>query len=161
MTLFISDSLIQIFIYWSDMAFLLFFVTYSSDSLPRGSLILRMKLAAFVFMHGRKFYLKRFTQKLQLIVLVSYIRPDKVKMTHDRYFNRWQICHTLFFMLAFLIIISAIWLHLLSFNFVFCIVVTVNNKVSPKSSTWCRYEWVSRVGPCVFTDSRLSFSPCF
>lgn len=92
------------------MAFLLFFGTYSSDSLPRGSLILRMKRAAFVFMHGREFDLKRFTQKLQFIVLVSYIRPDKVKMTHDdRYFNRWQICHTLCFMLAFLIIISAIW----------------------------------------------------
>ncbi len=92
------------------MAFLLFFVTYSSDSLPRGSLILRMKLAAFVFMHGRKFYLKRFTQKLQLIVLVSYIRPDKVKMTHhDRYFNRWQISHIIF--------------HANIFNYYFCYLV--------------------------------------
>ncbi len=54
------------------MAFLLLFVTYSSD--PRGSLVLRMKLPAFVFMHGCTLYLKRFTPKLQLIVLVSYIK---------------------------------------------------------------------------------------
>lgn len=112
------------------MAFLLLFVTYSSDSLPRGSLILRTKLLAFVFMHGRKFDLKRFTQKRQLIVLVSYIRPDKVKMTSRSVFQQMaDLSRILFFMLAFLIIISAVWLHLLSFNFVFCIVVTVNNKV--------------------------------